>query len=508
MLSSRFTMYIPTTNFNPFRHNILSSSVISVSSLHELRALGGHSEVYNMTEKEISIPNNEATNSNSKFDVIVIGAGFAGLSAAKRLLKTRGRDDESSPMSQEISPSVLVLEARDRIGGRVHTVNMNLSEKGEDDTSLDESWMVDMGATWIHGNAEDNPIVGIAKSINYELIYDRRLELYDDNGVSLSQQIIDDGKARYDAIILKAKDYAMKLNHPISIQDAILQTEPDALQDPILQFFLSLNLEFDFGGCIDTIDTASFDNDCEFDGEDVVPEKGYQPILDHLAAGLHIQLGKPVTAIEYDSSGCTVITSTGNYLADKVICTIPLGVLKTGNVKFSPSLTAPKEYAIKHLGYGSIAKVVLAFTQIFWPRDIKGFGIASIPLKYCYIKNKTAFCNAPILEVYSVGQHAIVMNEQDEATIINDLLELLWRKEEFSQGAYSYATPQTKPGDFRVFCESEQNTLFFAGEHTIHEYRGTVHGAYLSGQRAAEDVIRSYSSKSMMTGIKVFDAYD
>jgi monoamine oxidase len=163
-----------------------------------------------------------------------------------------------------------------------------------------------------------------------------------------------------------------------------------------------------------------------------------------------------------------------------------------------------------------VNKVALLFDDVFWPRDTKGFGVASSARTYPYFINKYAISEIPMLEAYSVGKHAKLMEDQDDEEIVEDVLNVIlamfatdscdkekirgsllksyisrWGKEKYTQGAYTFSSTETVLDDFFAFLDSEEDVLFFGGEHTSKQFRGTVHGAYFSGQHAARQVIES-----------------
>jgi protoporphyrinogen oxidase len=255
-----------------------------------------------------------------EYDVIVIGAGVAGLAAAQTIKKALP------------TVSLLVLEARDRIGGRVHTIR-------------DGTIAMDMGATWIHGH-KANPMVKIAKKIGTKLALDGNddIAIFDEQGEELSDDEWDKGEEEFEDMIEDAKRYAKSLNGKhISLKEAIEHVKPDALHDPVIQYFISHNVEFDYGGSIESLSAAYYDDDGQLQGVDAIPIGGFEPIIQELAKGLNIQKLIEVQSICYTTEGARLETNTGVvYKADKVVCMLPLGVLKSGDVDFHPLLLQQK----------------------------------------------------------------------------------------------------------------------------------------------------------------------
>jgi monoamine oxidase len=459
------------------------------------------------------------------YDVIVIGSGIAGLSAAQHL-------------QQAYSCSILVLEARNRIGGRTYTIvegdhddtheNESISANASDVSDIQKSSRpvhIDMGATWVHGGKKARqPIAVVADSMDYKLFYhgdgDR---VYDVNtGKAFSSKALDNTDQTFENNLKKAKKYAKSLEkktgQQISIQEALESVDPNIGSDLLQQYFIRQYLEFDLGGQADTISGAHFDMDDEFAGGDFVPSQGYKPILDQLAKGLDIQLETPVETIEYDTEGVWLHTNRGIYHAKRVVCTIPLGVLKSGAITFQPELSESKQTAIRRLGMGVVNKVGLLFEDVMWPAKQTGFGLVGKEAPLCqYILNKYPFTQVPMLEAYMVGKQAVEMSGQSDEQVLNAILGELssmfgqpkealqqglrktyiqrWDKEEYTRGAYSYANPESRTEDFEAFEYSQLRVLFFAGEHTNVDYRGTAHGAFLSGRRAARDILDTWESK-------------
>ena len=447
------------------------------------------------------------SSNNRRHDVIVIGSGVAGLTAAKQLSKVLDND-----------ASILVLEANpNHIGGRTYT-------------HVEDDHHIDMGATWVHGGKKHGqPIAVMAEAIGCK-ISDRLDEFEDDvffdldqNGKVIPLREVERKEVELERNIEKAKKYARSVERKegrhISIQEALRHVDPTIEEDAIRQYFVRQNIEFDYGGPASTISGADFDHDEEYKGGDFIPVEGYKPIVDSLAKGLDIELGVQVQTIEYDTEGVTLHTNRGLYYADKVICTIPLGVLKSGAVSFEPALSESKQTAIERLGWGAVNKVGLLFDDVFWQKDTTGFGMVGgkeTPMVQ-YILNKYAFTQMPMLEAYVVGEHAKNMATQSDEDVLDRILSELsvafgrskenlrasivktyiqrWNTEEFVKGAYSYASPGTVEEDFEAFEYSLLRVVFFAGEHTIADYRGTVHGAFLSGRRAANDVLEAMNRK-------------
>ncbi len=421
-------------------------------------------------------------NPTPKGDVIVIGAGMAGLGCAKKL--------------KDSGYTVTVLEGRNRVGGRIFT-----------DRSLN-GVPADMGASWIHGPDGNNPITPLAQQANATtyLTDNNSLLVYDVNGAVIPDNVIDPAYNNYKALLQNVKNNS---NPSKSIRDVLQQISPNSLNDLTMQYQFSAYAEFDAGGDIANMSSAYFDNDERFPGKDVLFPNGYDAIPRKLAEGLDIKLNQKVTKIDYSNpSQVTVTTNQGTFTAKYVVITLPLGVLKSGNVSFTPALPTNKQNAIGRLQMGNVNKVLAVFNNAFWDTNLQYFGYTSqIKGQYNYFLNVKKFYNANALMTFGFGNYGVTMETQTDAQVQSDMMNNLkkifgnsipnptnllvsrWGSDPFAYGAYSFANVNTDSTEFDTISQAIDNRLFFAGEHTHATYRGTVHGAYLSGTREADKII-------------------
>lgn len=416
---------------------------------------------------------------NDDFDVIVIGAGIAGLAAARRLT--------------DLGYAVVVLEASSKVGGRIRT-----------DWSLGAPFEV--GAGWIH-RPEGNPISGLAQAINAPMIEtpDESYQVFSADGKPVSNAEIDAKYADLERLYKKVDD---TFDRDQSLAKAISRVSKKSLQDPILRWMMSAYTEFSTGAPIEKLSAYYFDEDNEFDGADVIFPEGYDQIPKSLADGLDIRLNTSVEAVEYEEGeGAAVHTFNGTYESDFVICTVPLGVLKKGAITFDPPLPKSHQSSIDQLGFGSVTKLALKFADPFWPLETQYLGYMSEPKgRWNYFVNYRTFSSENILLGLSVGDYPFVAEKMSDEEMVADCMGALrtmlgndipepvghlatrWSEDPFSFGAYSYSAVGNKPKDFDVFSKPVANTVLFAGEHTTFAYHGTTHGAYLTGLAAANTI--------------------
>ncbi|MBA3533286.1 MAG: FAD-dependent oxidoreductase [Ardenticatenales bacterium] len=424
-------------------------------------------------------------------EIIVIGAGAAGLSAA-RALHDKGR-------------KVIVLEARDRIGGRVWT---------------DRSWKLplDLGASWIHG-MEGNPLTELARKHKIELAetdYDS-MTLYDFKGDRVSEKDVEEVAEWYEEIMEQLKEAREALEEEdgddISLREAFdeVLAEEDEIEKwdrHALEYFINWQIEQDYSTDTETLSFYYWDNDSEFDGEDALFPGGYDQIIKVLAQGLDIRLEHVVQKVEYHDEGVRVATSQGVFEAECVLVTLPLGVLKEGSVEFAPPLPKPKEKAIRKLGVGTLNKAYLRFPNVFWDKESEWLGYMSPRKGEC-----TAFLNLyyytqePILLCFNVGGYGKEIEKLPDQQLVAEAMKSLramygsdvptpekalltrWNADPFARGSYSYMATHATDEDPRALAAPVNNRLFFAGEATADDYPATVHGALLSGQREAKRIL-------------------
>lgn len=261
--------------------------------------------------------------------VIVVGAGVAGLSAARRLA-----DD---------GVDVVVLEARDRIGGRIHTVAMSGAR-------------VDAGAAWLQ-QAPRNPLARLAGDLGAELVptsFDAPLAAADDG-------IVGDVAGAHQRLLAAVVD-----DEPLGLQverrlAAVDHTERHALRQAIAGEVVA-----EAGVAVERLSPLALREDGVGAGDLWLPG-GLQQVLDHLAAGLDVRLRTVVRAIDWDRDGVAV-----DWLAaDRCICTIPIGSLT--DVRLTPGLPPTHLDALAHIGMGVVEKVVLQFDERWWPVSPSGY---------------------------------------------------------------------------------------------------------------------------------------
>ncbi|KAK9464394.1 flavin-containing amine oxidoreductase-domain containing protein [Lipomyces arxii] len=299
------------------------------------------------------------------------------------------------------------------------------------------------------------------------------------------------------------------------------------------------NLEYANATSVRNLSLGSWDQDDgnEFSGKHTMVENGgYMQVARALylyPTSLDVRFQSAVRDITYNASKdesqkkFTITLSTGELiLADRVVCTVPLGVLKSGNIKFRPDLPAEKVQSISNLGFGVLNKVLLVYDTCFFDMDRDIIGIAQNsntddPLKqesyqdtrgrFYMFWNCTKVVGKPCLVALMAGNAAFDTSRYRDDALVQDATFVLsriyptkqiphpvetiitkWHMDPFSQGSYSYVGPNATGADYDALAKPEYDSnLFFAGEATSRTHPATVHGAYLSGLRAAEEIFRS-----------------
>jgi polyamine oxidase len=294
--------------------------------------------------------------------VLVIGAGFAGLAAARALVDA-GRD-------------VIVLEARDRTGGRAHTVPFGGA-------------VADLGPSWIHG-VTDNPMAQLATEAGAGMLsfdYDNEI-----GGSAKAWAFVDD-------LADRALDAGNAEARPLS--DLL----PDNLT-AIQQWALAVEVSGEFGADPSELAIAALDEGETMRGGDALLEQGYGAVTDYLAAGLDIRLEWVVSEIEYGDEGVTVYSADGTELwADLAVVTLPVGVLRAESVAFTPPLPSDKVDALAGLGSGLLDKLWLAFDDVFWDAeaDVINWIDPDNPGLWPFWVNGYKFSGVPVLLAFNGG---------------------------------------------------------------------------------------------------------
>jgi polyamine oxidase len=385
--------------------------------------------------------------------VIIIGAGVAGLSTA-RALADRG-----------LNP--IVLEARERIGGRILTISL-------------DGQTIDLGAGWIHG-PHGNPIAALARQIgapikktDWDRIWFPKMK---------------PSEAR------RALARAERL-FPMRGHGSVAEAIPKAwLSDQLMRWAIQTAIAGEYGADPEDLSLMHWRDDEDFAGGDHLLLHGYGELMIHLAKGLDIRLGHAVRVIVNRRDGVIVDTNRGAIRADFAVVTLPLGVLKARSVVFDPPLPKYKEDAIERLGVGVLNKLVLLFERPFWPPRAQVIGHNG-PYSIFYVQGRAL--------VGLVGGAAARVPVPET---IQDVLGALgaprpvthltthWHVDPYALGAISVVAPGGTSADFDAL-QSRVGRLLFAGEATTGTHRGTVHGAFLSGQRAAMELLRSLAIRS------------
>ncbi|XP_010621224.1 lysine-specific histone demethylase 1B isoform X2 [Fukomys damarensis] len=394
--------------------------------------------------------------------VIIVGAGPAGLAAARQL--------------HNFGIKVTILEAKDRIGGRVW-----------DDKSF-KGVTVGRGPQIVNG-CINNPVALMCEQLGISMHkFGERCDLIQEGG-RITDPTIDKRmdfhfNALLDVVSEWRKDKTQLQDVPLGekieeIYKAFIKESGiqfSELEGQVLQFHLS-NLEYACGSNLHQVSARSWDHNeffAQFAGDHTLLTPGYSVIVEKLAEGLDIRLRSPVQGIDYtgDEVRVTIADGTG-YSAQKVLVTVPLAILQKGVIQFNPPLSEKKMKAINSLGAGIIEKIALQFPYRFWDSKVQGADF---------------FGHVPP----SASQRGLfaVYYDMDPQEVPDPTKYFVtrWSTEPWIQMAYSFVKTFGSGEAYDIIAEEIQGTVFFAGEATNRHFPQTVTGAYLSGVREASKI--------------------
>ncbi|MBB6520875.1 flavin monoamine oxidase family protein [Pseudoteredinibacter isoporae] len=416
-------------------------------------------------------------------DVIVVGAGFAGLAAADEL-KNQGL-------------SVLLLEARDRIGGRAHTV-------------YDGEQAIEMGANWLHGQ-DNNPLVRLAEEQGIGLspvtqwsgavVYDEFGEQIEDAQSQLQ---------RWDTVVEDYVEQYLEREPNASIQmlmdDAQKSGDLGFVSDELHSSFINFVFEQDWSADAADLSVQAAEDGKDYLGGDPMPLRGFRPMLQQLSKNIRVRLGHQVVALEQSANAVDVIVNhqgqEQTLRTKRALLTVPVSILQAGNIRFNPQLSARKREAINVIGIGQLNKVWLKFPEVFWDDNHAILRVSPEKGRFSLWVNIHAISGEPYLLALSTAAN---LEAGSDAEIVEEAMLGLrgiygddipepsknyisrWHNDPFSMGAYSYLRQGGRPEHRDILAEPE-GRIHFAGEASHRDFPSTVHGAYLSGLREAAKI--------------------
>lgn len=423
---------------------------------------------------------------NRMWDVIVVGAGAAGLGAARRL--------------SDAGQKVLVLEARDRIGGRMWTDSDSMSipfERGAElvhgsDVStwdlIDEAGITTHRQSTVFGRlSPDTPWVN---SSNFETFHFPKGAPEFPNG--LPQPATDETAAQWLDRVGITRD-----NLPISVAAIEVDSEQ----------FEVLPARSVFWAVTEALDLTDYSGPLPpSDYGDYRVIGGYRQVLEPLAADIPVLLEAPVLEVSYRKNRVDLHTKRGDFKAKKVIMAVPGGVLKHGDITFNPPLPAARQAAIQEISYLPVFKGIFEFAG-----PVLGAGHTAAPswdVLATFSQNPPSMWNSSIgtpgfggelVVAWMTGGKAQQLLDLPEAERMAQALASIqsstenpgltpvamstydWSKDQYARGAY--------PGPFSRrsgLNDPIGGVLFWAGMVT-----STIHASRDSGTAAAEAVLKS-----------------
>ncbi len=425
-------------------------------------------------------------------DTVVVGAGISGLSGA-RLLARNGR-------------RVVVLEARERIGGRVFTDRA-------------DGRITDRGASWIHG-IDDSPVAEAARAFGMPMVEftvggyqpaSRPLTYFDADGRRLApdavRQYADDVRALNDALVGIIADAPAEATYADVVELALSRQGWDADRVERVREYNDRRAQEQYGIGMDGLGAHGLDDDT-VDGDEVVFPNGYDELAQHLAEGLDVRLGHVVTAVRWSSAGVEIDTDRGAFAAREAIVTVPVGVLHDAAFTIEPRLPDTHRRALGLLRMNAFEKVVLRFAERFWEPGVYGIRQLGDEGEWWHSwYDLGRLHDEPALLTFAAGPAAVATRTWSDAEIVASTLAQLrrlygdavpeptgaivtrWQDDPFSRGSYAYMLPGSVGADHDDLAEPVGGVLHLAGEATWGDDPATVPGAMLSGHRAAQNVL-------------------
>lgn len=415
--------------------------------------------------------------------VIVVGAGLAGLAAARTL--------------HDAGVDVVILEATDHIGGRAASIEC-------------AGVPVDTGAAWVHG-IKRSPTADAFIALGRELAYDDWLGMvaHDTHG-RVPDALLDPAVQWADELVDDSEALAESIGDDPPVIDGIerwLHTQGlTGRERNVYEVLLRLGYEQDIGGPAEVGSLSHWNSGELPKGGDHVPIGGYGPLVQALASGLDIRLNTPVNTIAW-SSESVVISAFGLVIgASHVIVTAPLGVLQSNAIAFEPAVPPAHQAAWERLAMGHLEKVVLVFGEPLPCGDVDT--VLHIdpanPSVLPVVNNVSRFTGGSVWVGFSSGDWSKLERPKlSDDALIELVLERLvrgldadipppiasfvsrWADHPFSHGSYSYLPVGSSPDDFDACSVPIGGRVLFAGEHTDADWYQTTHGAIRSGLREA-----------------------
>lgn len=422
--------------------------------------------------------------------VVVVGAGLAGLAAAAAL-RAGGLQ-------------VLVLEARERIGGRIWT---------------SRAWPdmpMDLGASWVHG-VQGNPLTELADRVGA-----RRLGTaygstawFAASGARLQMgSALREAAAAVDRIRQEVDEAPSDLSLAQAVRGSRLWAQADPERRKLLRKWINTFVEHEYAADWEQISAWHLDeDDDDLPGGDVLFPDGFDRLLPALTAGLDIVTGAELRRIAPHGTGARLELADGRrLLADHVVLSLPLGVLQSGRLQFAAPLARSRQRAIGTLRMGLLNKCCLRFDRVAWPDDADwlqwlgprdGLWGEWVNLHKC--------AGLPVLMGFNAGAEAAEVERLDDratAASAHAALQAMfgssfpapravqitrWGGDLHAGGSYSYNAVGTRPATRRKLAGSDwDGALSFCGEATSSRWFGSAHGAVLSGRKAARKLLKHW----------------